>query len=250
VFPYYGAGLLTLLVQLGCAAHVVRTERSWLWILPIVLLPWVGCAAYLCFALLPDSLRSRRPVRRADDPFASIADSGTSYSQKKRDVETIGSAQSKRLFAEECIKRGRYAEAVDLYNSAMKGALADDPALLHGLARAKMFCGDGAGAQVAFERLKEVSPTDFTVDAQLGYARALALQGKHAEASVQFEKILPVYAGEEARCRYALMLQEMHNEERSQKLFREIVASQKEVPAYYRRRQREWINIAKRNLRR
>jgi hypothetical protein len=250
VFPYYGAGLLTLLVQLGCAAHVVRTGRSWLWILPIVLLPWVGCAAYLFLAVLPDAVRARRPARRTDDPFASIADSGTSYSQKKRDVETIGSAQSKRLFAEECIKRGRYREAVDLYTSAMQGALADDPALLHGLARAKLLCNDGAGSQTAFERLREVSPADFTTDAQLGYARALALQGKHSDASVQFEKLVPIYAGEEARCRYALMLLEMGDEERSRELFRQIVASQKDAPAYNRRRQREWLNIAKQNLRR
>jgi len=250
VFPYYGAGLLTLLVQLGCAAHVVRTGRSWLWILPIIVLPWVGCAAYLLFAVLPDAVRARRPARRGNDPFASIADSGTSYSQKKRDVETIGSAQSRRLFAEECIKRGRYTEAADLYGGAMQGALADDPALLHGLARAKLLCGDGTGSEMAFERLRDVSPSDFTTDAQLGYARALALQGKHAAAAVQFERLLPAYAGEEARCRYALMLQEMRDEERSQKLFRDIVASQKDAPAYYRRRQREWINIAKRNLRR
>ena len=250
MFSYYGAGLLTLLVHLACAAHVVRSERSWLWILPIILLPWIGCASYLLLAILPDAVRARRPARRVEDSLASIADSGASYSRKKRDVETIGSAQSKRLFAEECIKRGRYSEAVDLYTSAMQGALADDPALLHGLARAKLLSGDGTESQAAFERLREVSPADFTADGQLGYARALVLQGKHAEARVQFEKLLPMYAGEEARCRYALMLQEMGEGERSQQLFRQIIASQKDAPAYYRRRQREWIRIAKQNLRR
>jgi hypothetical protein len=250
VFPYYGVGLLTLLVQFACAAHVLRSERSWLWILPIILLPWVGCAAYLVLAVLPDVVRARRPARRVDDAFASIADSGASYGQKKRDVERIGSAQSKRLFAEECIKRNRYSEAVDLYRSAMQGALADDPALLHGLARAKLHCGDGAGSQTAFEQLRDVSPADFTMDAQLGYARALALQGKHAEASVQFEKLLQVYAGAEALCRYALMLHEMGDDARSQGLFRQIVASRKDAPAYYRRKEREWVNIAKQNLRR
>jgi len=250
VFPYYGVGIITLLVQLGCVAHVVRSERPWFWILPIIFLPWIGCAAYVLFAVVPDAVRAHRPVRRIGDELASITDPGTSYSRKKRDVETIGSAQSKRLFAEECLKRGRYAEAVELYASAAQGALADDPALLHGLARAKRFVGDGTGAQAAFERLKEVSPTDFTADAQLDYARALNMQGKNTEASVQYEALLPVYPGEEARCRYALMLKEMGHQERAQELFREIVESRKDAPGYYRRRQREWINIAKQNLRR
>ena len=54
--PLYGLGILTFLVQLACAAHVVRTDRSWLWIIPIVLLPWIGCAAYLLVAVLPDAV--------------------------------------------------------------------------------------------------------------------------------------------------------------------------------------------------
>jgi hypothetical protein len=250
VFPYFGAGIITLLVQLGCAAHVVRTDRPWFWILPIMFLPWIGCAAYLLLAVVPDAARARRPVRRMGDEFASITDPGTSYSRKKRDVETIGSAQSKRLFAEECLKRGRYAEAVDLYASAAQGALADDPALLRGLARAKLLAGDGGGARVSFERLKETSPTDFTAAARLDYARALAMQDKNTEACAQYEVLLPIYTGEEARCRYALLLQQMGHEERAQELFREIVESRKDAQGYYRRRQREWINTAKQNLRR
>jgi hypothetical protein len=246
--PLYGY-IITLLVQLGCAAHVIRTDRSWLWIVPIMILPWVGCAAYFLIAVLPDAVRGSRPMRRIAADAASITDPGTSYGRKKRDMETIGSAQSKRVFAEECIKRGRYQEAVELYASAMGGAHAEDPALLHGLARAKLLAGDGPGAQAAFETLREVSPADFTADARLDYARALALQGKNEEAKKQYESLLPTYAGEEARCRYALLLLESGEPEKAQKLFREIVESMRGAPGYYRRRQREWVNIAKRNIR-
>jgi hypothetical protein len=269
----YGLGIITLLIQLGCAAHVMRTGRSWFWIvvillLPwlgsataqalsftdswivrILLLPWIGCAAYFLIAVLPEKVRGSRPVRRIADDMASITDPGTSYGRKKRDMETIGSAQSKRVFAEECIKRGRYQEAAGLYASAMGGAHSEDPALLHGLARAKMLAGDGAGAQAAFESLRDVSPADFTADARLDYARALALQGKNGEAKAQYESLLPIYPGEQARCRYALLLLETGDAEKAQLLFREIVDSMRGAPGYYRRRQREWVNIAKRNLR-
>lgn len=247
--PYYGIGIVTLLVQLGCAAHVMRSNRSWFWILPIMLVPWVGCAAYLLIAVLPDAVRAHRPVRRFYDEPTSIADPGTSYGRKKRDVETIGSAQSKRVFAEECIKRGRYQEAVDLYASAMEGPHAEDPALLHGVARAKLLVGDGAGAQAAFESLRRVSPADFTADARLSYARALALQGKTNAAKAEYAALLPVYPGEESRCRYALLLQEAGDRAGAEKLFREIVDSMRGAPRYYRRRQREWVAIAKKNLR-
>ncbi|HEY1613405.1 MAG TPA: PLDc N-terminal domain-containing protein [Rhizomicrobium sp.] len=247
--PLYGLGLITLLVQFACAAHVVRTDRSYLWIVPIIFLPWFGCAAYLIASVLPDALRGGR-MHRIADSAATITDPGTSYSRKKRDVETIGSAQSKRVFAEECIRRGRYDEAVALYASAMDGAHMEDPALLHGLARAKLLAGDGPGSQAAFESLKAVSPADFTVDARLDYARALTLQHKSEEASREFEALLPVYPGQEARCRYALLLAEIGRDERAQQLFREIVDSQKHAPSYSRAREREWRKIAERNLRR
>jgi hypothetical protein len=131
----------------------------------------------------------------------------------------------------------------------MEGAHAEDPALLHGLARAKLLSGDGAGAQAAFETLKRVSPADFTADAGLDLARAFVLQGKNDEARRQYESLLPTYPGEEARCRYALLLLETGDRERAQQLFRQIVDSMRGAPGYYRRRQREWYNTAKRNLR-
>lgn len=247
--PFYGLGLITLLVQLGWAAHVIRTDRAWVWILPIMFVPWLGCVAYLLFAVLPDAVRGQAPVRRIFDDAAGLADPGTSYSRKKRDVETIGSAQSKRVFAEECIKRGRYQEAVDLYTSAIGGAHSEDPALLHGLARARLLAGDAGGAEAAFEILKATSPADFTVDARLDYARALALQGKNDAAKAEYQSLLPLYPGEEARCRYALLLQDMGDRAAAETLFREIVDAMRDAPSYYRRRQREWVNIAKQNLR-
>jgi hypothetical protein len=247
--PLYGFGLITLLVQLGCAAHVIRTDRPWIWILPIMFVPWFGCAAYVLFGVLPDAVRGHAPVRRIFDDAAGLADSGASYGRKKRDVETIGSAQSKRVFAEECIKRGHYQEAVDLYMSAIGGAHSEDPALLHGLARARLLAGDAAGAQAAFESLKSASPADFTVDARLDYARSLAEQGKNEAAKAEYQQLLPVYPGEEARCRYALLLQQMGDAAGADKLFRTILDGMRDAPSYYRRRQREWVNIAKHNLR-
>lgn len=248
--PLYGYGfLIGLLVQFACAAHVIRSGRNVLWIVPIALLSWVGCAAYLLIGVLPDVVRAHMPARRFYDEPTSIADPGTSYGRKKRDMETIGSAQTKRVFAEECIKRGRYQEAVDLYASAMEGPHTEDPALLHGLARAKLLAGDGAGAQAAFQSLKTVSPADFTADARLDYARALALQGKNDAAGAEYRALLSTYPGEEARCRYALLLQETGDRDGAAALFRQIVDSSRGAPGYYRRRQREWVGIAKKNLR-
>ena len=131
----------------------------------------------------------------------------------------------------------------------MDGPLgAQDTAFLHGLARAKLLAGDGAGAQEGFEALKRADPAAFNADAELDYARALALQGKNDEALAQYEKVVPRYPGEEARCRYALLLQKLGQTDRARRVFREIVESVKGAPGYYSRRQREWAAIARKNI--
>src|SRR5947208_12487255 len=232
----YGSGLVILLILFGFSAHVIRSGRSYIWILPIMFVPLLGCIAYLVFAILPDMARSNTARPFADD-MVNTVDPGRNYREKKRQVELVGSAQAKRELADECIKRGYFQDAVDLYQSALGGGFENDPAMLHGLARAKLLAGDGAGAQASYERLKAADPVAFSAEAELDYARALALQGKNDEALAQYERVVPKYPGEEARCRYALLLEKLGQHDRAQRVFREIVESVRGSPSYYRSRQ-------------
>lgn len=243
----FGPGIVVLLIQLAFAAHVIRSGRSYIWILPIMFVPLLGCIAYLIFAVVPDMARSDTARRFADNAVNTV-DPGRGYREKKRQVEMVGSAQAKRELADECIKRGYFQDAIDLYQSALGGGFENDPAMLHGLARAKLLAGDGAGAQAAYEKLKAADPVAFSADAELDYARALALQDKNDQALLQYETVLPKYPGEEARCRYALLLEKLGQHERAQRVFKEIVESVRGSPSYYRSRQREWYNIARKSL--
>ena len=141
----------------------------------------------------------------------------------------------------------RLTETIDwLVGAALAGSA--EPALLKGLARARMLSGQGAEAEALFLTLKETDPAAFDVDAELDYARALALQGKNDQAVAQYEKVVSRYPGEEARARFGLLLEQLGQHARAQALFREITASVKGAPSYYRARQREWVSIARSHL--
>jgi len=244
----FGYGFGYLLISLAFAYHCIRTGRPWWWIFIIGMLGPIGWAAYVLLAVLPDMAGSSS-ARRFADNVASMADPGRSYREKLREVERVGSADAKRALAEECIKRGLFQDAVELYQGAMQGPIGEsDPVLLKGMARAKLLAGDGQGAVEAFERLKNLDRAAFDADTELDYARALALVGRTDEALRQFEAVVPRYPGEEARCRYAILLQQLGHSERAQALFREIIDSVKHAPGYYRSRQSEWYRIAKQQL--
>jgi hypothetical protein len=242
---FFGYSFGYLLISLAFAYHCIRTGRPWWWLLVIGFLGPLGWGAYVLFAVLPDMFGSAS-ARRFADNVSNMADPGRGYREKLRDVERVGSADAKRALAEECIKRGLFQDAVDLYQSAMSGPIGqDDPVLLRGMARAKLLAGDGEGSVAAFERLKALDRAAWDADVELDYARALALVGRTDDAVAQFEKVVPRYPGEEARCRFAILLQQIGQRDRAQVLFREIINSVKGAPSYYRSRQREWYRIAK-----
>jgi hypothetical protein len=246
----FGMGIgFVLLIDLAFAWHIIRTGRSPLWIMAVALGQAIGWIAYIVFAILPDMVRSSSARRMADN-VVNMADPGRGYREKLRNVEMVGSVDSKRALAEECLRTGRFIDAVELYESAMQGPLgASDPALLKGLARARMLSGDGAAAESLFVKLKETDPAAYDADAELDYARALALQGKNDAAVAQYEKVVTRYPGEEARARFGLLLESLGQDARAQALFSEILKSVKGAPGYYRSRQREWTSIARSHLR-
>jgi hypothetical protein len=163
-------------------------------------------------------------------------------------VELVGSADAKLRLAEEYSVRGQYGDAVALLKSALVGVHADDPALLYALARALIAKEDGAGAQAALDTLQEANPTYISGDAHLLYARALEMQGKNDEALEEYEKLVRYFSGEEARARYGLLLKRLGKNDRAGRVFTEILKLTDGAPGHYRREQREWREIAKREL--
>lgn len=244
----------SFLVSLAIAYHSIRNGKSPYWLMGLALASFAGYApfvwlAYLGFAVIPDLFRSQG-ARRLADSMVSVADPGRGYREKKRNAELVGSVDSKRALAEECVRMGRFGDAIELYESAMQGPLGEnDPALIKGLGRARMLAGEGEAAEALFVKLKQVDPAAFDADAELDYARALALQGKNEEAVAQYERVVSRYPGEEARARFGLLLKEVGQHDRAQVLFAEILASVKGAPGYYRSRQKEWAAIAKANIR-
>ncbi|HJT44615.1 MAG TPA: tetratricopeptide repeat protein [Rhizomicrobium sp.] len=245
----------SFLVSLTIAYHSIRNGKSPLWLLGLAAASFLSFyatiavwIAYLAFAVIPDLLKSHS-ARRFADNVVNAADPGRAYREKLRNVELVGSVDSKRALAEECIRTGRFSDAIELYESAMQGPLgAADPTLLKGLGRARMLSGQGAEAEALFVKLKDVDPAAFDSDAELDYARALALQGKNDAAVAQYEKVVSRYPGEEARARFGLLLETLGQHARAQALFAEILKSVKGAPSHYRSRQREWVALAKSHM--
>jgi hypothetical protein len=240
-------GLISLGLLVVCVVHSIRTGNVFPWIYVMVFLPGIGPLIYLFMVIVPDLFRSRS-AQRFRSGAARAIDPNKDYRAAMREVEMVGSVDAKRALAEQLLQRGQFADAIEVYRSALQGQFATDPALLVGLARTQLLSGDGAGAQTSLDTLQAADPKFNSEDAHMIYARALELQGKDDEAVGEYARLVGYFAGEEARTRYAQLLDRMGRRDEARTLYAQVVKNLDGAPPRYRKAQKPWGDVAARAL--
>jgi hypothetical protein len=240
-------GVLLLLAQIACAVHVVRTGRHYLWIYIVVLVPIAGMAAYLFAEVVPELLHSR-PAREAAAKVDRTVNPGRRLREALRSAQIAPTAENKAALAAEYLISGRPAEAIALYREVLTGIHAGDPGMMLGLARALFADEHFAEAQRELDALLVANPHLHAPEAHLLYARCLEEQGKNGAALAEYKALVAYFPGQEARCRYAMLLQRTGHGDDARRIFEEICQLVEYGPRHQRFMQREWYEVAKRAL--
>ncbi|MDH3594208.1 MAG: tetratricopeptide repeat protein [Rhodospirillales bacterium] len=239
--------LVTVGLQVLCAVHVIRTGRPMMWLYLIVLLPLAGSAAYFLVEIMPD-LRHSRAAKQAVRDVGAVIDPDRDFRELVDNLDRVESVENKLALAKECLRRERYDEARRLLESCLTGVHEDDPTLMLALARARFGTKDFAGTREILDRLREAHPDLRSPEGHMLYGRALEGQGNVERALFEYEALAGYFAGEEARCRYALLLQKTGRVDGAKAAFREVVKSVERASRTYFRSQRDWYEVARRNL--
>jgi hypothetical protein len=237
--------LLGVLLSVICVVHIMRSGAERIWLYVVVLLPGAGPVAYLIAEVLP-SLFTARATRSLARNARYTLDREHGVRQRLAALEMADTIENRRLLAEEYLAIGRPDQAIPLYETSLAGMHADDPALLLGYARACYAKGEAQAALDALDHLKSSNPDFESNDGHLLYGKCLEGVGRLGEALEEFRSLAAVAPGEEARCRLALLLQQMGDIDAARAVFAEILARAKRATGHYRRTEREWIEIAKR----
>jgi hypothetical protein len=237
---------LILLVQIACLIHAGRTGRPYFWFMIILFVPGLGILAYLAVEVIPGLLRGRAAARLSHAVSAGL-DPTRQYREFARAVEAVPSVANFRALADECVRLGHHDEAIELYRNALTGMHQTEPGVMLGLATAEFQKGDAGAAGETLDRLFATNPDFGSAEADLLKARVLEARGRLPEALSAYERLSATYPGEEAKARMALLLQRTGAEQRAGAVFAEIRKSVERGPAFYRRAQREWYEIARRH---
>jgi hypothetical protein len=238
---------LSLLVQVLCAAHVIRTGRSFYWLWIIMGTSFIGVTVYFFMEILPD-LRNDPRSRKAARQVLHTFDPERQRRHIKQRLEMADTVDNRRALAEECMRLGDFANAAELYRSVLKGVYATDASFLLGLAQAQANSSDFPGARATLDALFAANPQFRSNDADLLRARVLEAQGEHDAALAQYQTLAMSYPGEEARFRYGALLKQSGRFGDARGVFKDMLARAKHAPRYYRKKEKGWLESAQREL--
>jgi hypothetical protein len=239
--------LLSLGLQIACAIHVVRTgrEQYWLWI--ILIGSYLGVIVYTIAVLIPD-LRHDPRGRAAARQVLHTLDPERQRRNIQQRLEVADTIDNRRALAEECLRLHDYGNAAELYQSMLKGVFADDASFLFGLARAQAGQEDFAATNATLTKLYTAHPDFRSNDAELLRARSLEATGDHAGALDRYHALSTSYPGEEARFRYGALLKQTGRAADARVVFGDMLKRAKNAPRYYRRKEKDWLDLAQREL--
>lgn len=237
-------GIMVLAIQALCVIHCARTggARYWYWI--ILAFSLLGSLAYLFVEVLPYSLTAKRIHQRLDNLLHPGRDLRTHSTNFALSTNVSTTCQ----YAEQLARKGKFEEAVRIYNDARKGVFQFDPLLLWGLASTCFQAGQYAASVGCLRDLVSHHPDHNQNDVRLLLARALAETGDFAGADRAYKAIAPQFPGPEAKCRYAQFLLTQQREVEAFELFRDIDMHASVSPKHYQRLHKEWIGAARQAL--
>jgi len=239
--------ILSLLIQIAFAVHVIKTgrDRMWLWI--ILIFSMLGCIVYFFAEILPE-LRSSRTGRKATTRVFKTIDPQSELKRLTTNLEISDNVENRVKLAQECVAAELYEQAIELYSTALSGIYQDDPNIMLGLATALFLQGDYIKTKETLNRLIETNPKFKSPDGHLLFARTLEALQENEAALEEYEVVASYYSGYEAKCRYALLLKKQGQTEKAQSLFNEIIKRAKHLPKNVRKVQKQWIEIASQQL--
>jgi hypothetical protein len=236
---------LSLVVQLVCVVHCVRTGRNQLWIMVIIFFSLLGCFAYGAFEVMPEML-GRRGVRLAKAEAARRIDPERALRQAQAALETADTAANRIALADRLAELERWREAIPEYEAGLAKSPGPERGVQLRLARAQFEAGQAAQARSLLEALPETGSQSERDRAELLRGRVLEELGEEAQALAIYQDVSERMPGGEAQCRAAALLLKQGREGEARAALDEVARRVPRIDAYERQRDREMYEWAAR----
>jgi len=240
-------GLLSLLMQIYFAVHAIRNGKDRYWIYIIIFFPGLGCLIYFFAEILPD-LRHSTGFRKLRSEVGKRIDPEKEIRRLEDQLELTDSVKTRLAMAQGYVNAGMFDKAVSMYESCLSGIYRDDPLAVEGICCGYFFQGSFAKAKEWLLHLREVRGGKKGDEFDLLFARCCEEMGDTEAALEEYAFLEKAFAGEEARCRYGMLLKKIGRLAEAHALFQKTVKNVKLSAAFHQKNQKQWADIARREI--
>jgi len=241
-------GAVVLLIQICFAYHALKTGRPYWWLFVIMGFPVVGCVLYYFVEVFPNTRESVK-AEKAVQAIVKSFDPDKTLREKVANLEDCGSVDNRIALARSCMDRKMYRDAASLYRSCLSGVHTTDPDIRFGLASAQFGAADLNEALSVAQALRASHKSFRAAEVGLVAAKALEGLGRLEEALAEYRVLADTYAGEEGRWRYGALLKRMGRSAEAGDIFSRMLRHAERMPDHYREAQREWLTLAREQVR-
>lgn len=242
------AGIITFGVILYFGIHAYKRGKFF-WIFLLIFLNWIGILIYFFVEFLPE-FKGSDQAQEAGSAMEKFFFPAKQLKLLQDAFENAPTHANRMAYGDGLQQAGKFELALEIYRPAAKGINEDDPRVWAGLGHAHFMLGNMDEAVTALQTRQRFRKGKRPDDFDMLLARAWQANGDHNKALKAFESLAEAYSGEEARCRYALLLLEEGKTDQALSIFQEIEQHVRLSPKHYQKAQQEWTRIAKENIQR
>lgn len=237
----------TVLLQLGCLVHAIKTGRTGAWIYIIIFVPMVGSFAYLVVEVLP----SVSPAAYMPAQQIGILDRMFPQRRIKRLEENLqftDTINNRILLADAYADIGQFDRAIKLLEDCLTGLFKNDPDLNLKMAVVYHRKGDYQRSMEYLDKLK--NKKDGFDNYEAWKHSVLNLQQTADERTVreEYKRIMERHNNYEIRHYFASYLRNKGSFEEARSFLEQIIKDKKLVIRDHDRDGRYWVKKAEKSL--
>lgn len=241
--PFLGLGL-SLIIAIYFSLHAYRTGREYYWIGLMIGAPFLGSLIYFLAVYLPD-MRQSRLGYQLQSKLQRALDPGKALREAQKAVAIAPTVENRLRLAKALVDNDQATQALDYYAEIVAQPLYEnDNDILLFYADALFHAGQFAQSKQQLERLFQLN-TLRDVEAQLLYAKNLALLQQNTEAKQAFEHLLANNPNLETQIYYANLLVHWGEIEQAKQLLNQVEQHIEQLPKHAKLLNSHWIKQAK-----
>ncbi len=233
---------LILALQGFCLFHAYKngTGQKWYWI--IIVVPLLGCLFYLY-----ENVYSTPNIGNITEGVKGFVYSNYAVEKLEKEVKYSETYSNKLNLADAYTERGRYDEAIQLYESCRKGSYESNPDLLRKMIQALYLKKDYNRVVELGKQLENVKNLGDNED-KIAYAWALYFTGNAPKAEAEFRKLDAKFANFPARLQLAKFFIETQRTNDAKNLLTTIIDEHNGMDSYEKNLKKPVVREEKRLL--